>query len=681
MSLKHSELVNSNQHIYRTTEPRPTSEALSPSTPIDPLTLSDLFVSSCEQYRTRICLGRRHLVSRETDAKGRTKLSQGMYQWLSYHDAYLHATSFAVGLKATCQVKPGDKVAIYAETKREWLLSTHGCFLNNLTVVTCYASLGEDALLHCLQETDVSVVMADSHLIRRLLPLADRLPNLRYVVLLDGASTDEFTPNRIQVVEYNDIIRNSKDLPRNYTSPTPDDLAFIMYTSGSTGIPKGVMISHSNVMAALRGIQERVKVTENDVYLGYLPLAHILELIAEHLHLMVGASIGYGSPHTLTDKSIKTYPGTSGDATELRPTLMAAVPAILDKIRTSVTGKMDASNFIVKWLFQHSFTAKRHHLQYGETNTDVNWYQRMFLNRIKYTLGGKVRAIISGGAPLSRETQEFMRICFDVPILQGYGLTETCAAGTISTLYGGDFGRVGGPLACNYLRLVDWEEGGYRPSDKSDPKIGKARGEIYLGGANVTLGYYKNQGKTSEDYSEEIESTTGERIRWFHTGDIGQIHPDGSLEIIDRKKDLVKLQCGEYVSLGKVETKLRLSEYVGNVIVYAPVLPVQDRTVAVVQVTDAEGKLTPLQDWATENQIEYTDLEDLCQKPEANRHVYQDLAKQCNYAWLKSFETPAKIHLSSTHWTPENELVTAALKLRRPQLHVHYQVALNRMYQ
>ena len=677
MSLEYARCIDRDQCIY--SDSNSNHQLHEAQSGLSATTLSELFLESCEKYRDNICLGKRPVLSVTKDAQGRSKLEQGRYQWLTYHEAYLEASNFSRGLKATCHVSSGDKVAIYAETKREWLLACQGCFLQNLTVVTCYASLGEEALLYCLQETGVSVVIADSKLVRKLLPLASKLPDLRYVILLDGPTSEEFAVGKVQLVEYQSILTNARQLPRAYCAPTPMDTAFIMYTSGSTGNPKGVMMSHQNVMAALWAIQQRVTVTYQDVYLDYLPLAHILELIAEHLHVMVGASIGYGSPHTLSDRSVKVKPGTSGDATELRPTLMAAVPAVLDKIRDSVTNKM-TGNFITRWLFDRCYRSKRHQLNYGDPQTNISWYQRLFLNQIKYTLGGKVRAIISGGAPLAKETQEFMRICFDVPILQGYGLTETCAAGTITYLHETAFGRVGGPLQCNYLRLVDWEEGGYLTKDAHDSQIGKPRGEIYLGGTNVTQGYYNNPEKTEQDFSETTDPHTGETIRWFHTGDIGQIYPDGSLEIIDRRKDLVKLTCGEYVSLGKVEGICKLSPYVGNVMVYAPVLPVQQHVVAVVQVTDCEGKNTPIQDYAKQQQWTYESLAELCQRPEINQVVYEDLVKQCQYGWLRPFETPVKICLSATEWTADTGLVTAALKLRRENLKQHYAEELSTMY-
>jgi long-chain acyl-CoA synthetase len=389
-----------------------------------------------------------------------------------------------------------------------------------------------------------------------------------------------------------------------------------------------------------------VQIREDDVYLGYLPLAHILELIAEHLHLMMGARIGYGSPHTLTDSSVKIHAGTRGDANELKPSLIAAVPAVMDKIRNGLEAKMASSNLVLRTLFQYAYQKKKILIENNPSEAP-NFVYQYVLQKVKETLGGRVRAIISGGAPLSKKTQEFMRVCFDVPILQGYGLTETCSGACITPLDYREYGRVGPPLICNYVKIIDWEEGGYFVSDKE--RYGTPRGEILIGGKNVTRGYYKNPQKTEEDYSVDENG-----IRWFHTGDVGKVHLDGCLEIIDRKKDLVKLTCGEYVSLGKVESILKLSRFVDNVMVYAPVQPVVDRTQAIISLSPQYR----------DGENEYTGY--------IKDQMINDLKSVCREYSLRGFEIPEQFSFFNESWTPENELVTSAMKLKRENLKKHY---------
>lgn len=617
-------------------------------------TLANLFLESCDKFKNNQCLGTRTLINRYHTEEGFEKLHLGNYQWLSYHRVKQEAQAFGAGLRDLCKVESQAKIAMYADTKADWLIASNGCFLQNLTVATCYTSLGTEALVHCLNETESSVIIVDEKLYPKLVSLHDKLKHLKNVIVFGDTSNLEGWEG-VSLFSFTEVTLAGKNIPEKIVLPEPTDLAFIMYTSGSTGVPKGVMISHKNVIASLTGIQDTVCIQSTDVYLGYLPLAHILELIAEHVHLMVGAQIGYGSPHTLTDTSVKIHPGSVGDACELKPSLLAAVPAVLDKIRNGVENKIATSNWIVRTLFGYAYQKKKYLINHRPGDLP-NFVYASILQKVKNKLGGRVRAIISGGAPLSRETQEFMRVCFDVPILQGYGLTETCSGACITPITSSGFGRVGPPLSCNYIKLIDWEEGGYRVSDKQGG-VGLARGEVLVGGSNVTLGYYKNPEKTDSDYS-----TDSEGVRWFHTGDIGQMHDDGYLEIIDRKKDLVKLTCGEYLSLGKVESILRLSKYVDNVMVYAPVQPVAERATAIISLVGDE--------YGDEGKYNGSLVQ----------QITDDLVATCKKAKLKNFEIPNIWHFYHEQWTPENDLVTAALKLKRENIKRHYRDCLGINY-
>lgn len=272
--------------------------------------------------------------------------------------------------------------------------------------------------------------------------------------------------------------------------------------------------------------------------IAYLPLAHVLELAAESYFISMGAQIGYSSALTMTKKSTGIKRGTPGDAELLRPTVMAAVPLVLDRIRKGVQEEVNSMHPFVKELFDFLIQYKRFWAKKGFSTPLVN---RIVCGKSRALLGGRIQHIVVGSAPLSPETHDYIRACLNVILIQGYGLTETAAGATLMDFEDFSTGRVGAPLSGVPIRLVDWDDGNYHTKDKPNP-----RGEIVIGGDCVTAGYFKNEQQTRESYVEERGQL------WFKTGDIGEIFPDGTIKIIDRKKDLVKLQFGEYVSLGKV---------------------------------------------------------------------------------------------------------------------------------
>ncbi|PNY13738.1 long chain acyl-CoA synthetase chloroplastic-like, partial [Trifolium pratense] len=504
----------------------------------------------------------------------------------------------------------------------------------------------------------------------------------------------------------------------------------------------GVMMTHGNVLATLSAVMTIVpKLGKKDVYLAYLPLAHILELAAENLMAAVGIAIGYGSPLTLTDTSSKIKKGTKGDATVLMPTLLAAVPAILDRVRDGVFKKVNAAGGLSKKLFYLAYERRLQAINgswFGAWGLEKALWNFLVFSKVRAILGGRIRFILSGGAPLSGDTQQFINICLGAPIGQGYGLTETCAGGTFSDFDDTSVGRVGPPLPCSFVKLIDWSEGGYLTNDSPMP-----RGEIVIGGPNVTLGYFKNEEKTNESYKVDEKG-----MRWFYTGDIGRFHTDGCLEIIDRKKDIVKLQHGEYVSLGKVEAALIVSPYVDNIMLHAD--PFHSYCVALVVTSQST-----LEEWASKQEIPYSSFSELCSKEESVKEVHASLVKFLDYAYicqvnskllsklfmlsvhqsdiqshgrgyaenlyiakkcsqscgsdsvaetlkiynshncgckpqfkameakkarLEKFEIPAKIKLLSDPWTPESGLVTAALKIKREVIKKTFQEELVKLY-
>ncbi|KAL9270698.1 Long chain acyl-CoA synthetase 8-like protein [Drosera capensis] len=427
------------------------------------------------------------------------------------------------------------------------------------------------------------------------------------------------------------------------------------------------MMTHGNIVATAAAVTTVIPgLGTNDTYLAYLPLAHVLELEAETVLAASGAAIGYGTALTLTDTSNKIKKGTKGDVSVLKPTLMASVPAILDRIRDGVLKKVDETGGFAKSLFSFAYKRRLAAIEgslFGAWGLEKLFWDFLIFRKIRAVLGGNIRFMLCGGAPLSGDAQRFINVCMGAPIAQGYGLTETCAGAAFSEWDDASVGRVGPPIPCGYIKLVSWEEGGYTISDKPMP-----RGEVVIGGYSVTLGYFNNEEKTKEVYKVDERG-----IRWFYTGDIGQFHPDGCLEIIDRKKDIVKLQHGEYISLGKVEAALIGSNYVESIMVYAD--PFHNYCVALIVPAHQA-----LEKWAQGAGIEYKTYAELCEKTEAVKEVQASLSKVAKEAKLDKFELPAKIKLLPESWTPESGLVTAALKIKGEQIKGRFKSELQKLY-
>ncbi|KAL3700414.1 hypothetical protein R1sor_018436 [Riccia sorocarpa] len=638
-------------------------------------TISALFEDTCKNYSPHPLLGTRELIQRETikspDGRPLEKVTLGKFTWQTFGEVFERVQHFSSGL-VSLGLKKGEKVAIFAETRAEWFIALQACSRRNATVVTIYASLGDESLAHSLNETEVTTVICDRKQLNKLLDMSAQLETVKRVVymsdsaiksepVLSGASSS-WTVEPFAKVE-----SLGKESPVEPDLPSPSDVAVIMYTSGSTGLPKGVMMTHGNLVATVAGVTTAIpNLSPKDIYLAYLPLAHVLELVAEITLSAGGASIGYGTPLTLTDTSNKIKKGTKGDASELQPSLIAAVPAILDRVRDGVRKQVDSAGGLKKQMFELAYNRRVAAIEgrwFGAVGPEKFLWDKLVFGKVRAVLGGRVRGVLSGGAPLSRDTQRFMNVCFGAPVGQGYGLTETCAAATFSEWTDPSVGRVGPPIPSTYIKLIDWDEGGYRTSDTPMP-----RGEIVLGGPCVTLGYFKNQAKTDEVYKVDERG-----IRWFYTGDIGRFHPDGCLEIIDRKKDIVKLQHGEYVSLGKVESVMMGSHYLDNCMVHAD--PFHAYAVAIIVPNQPS-----LESWAKQAGITFDTYEDLCGKKEAEQEVLSDIGKVCKKGKLEKFEIPAKVKLLSEPWTPETGLVTAALKIKREAIRKAFAEDLKKLY-
>ena len=311
------------------------------------------------------------------------------------------------------------------------------------------------------------------------------------------------------------------------------------------------MIRHNNLYVALKSLFTRLQkmIPAEDTYVAYLPLAHVLELVSEVAYIVEGVKIGYSSPQTLTDASTSIKKGGVGDLRILNPSVMHAVPAVLERLQKAVKAKVAAGSKVKQALFAMAYAQKLKNVKKNRTTPILD---KILFSKVKQAVvGSQLNFIVSGGALLNAEIQEFVQVCF-ARVQQAYGLTETCAGGTTQLAFESATNTAGSLIPSASFRLVDWDEGGYRKTDTPNP-----RGEVYLGGDSITLGYYKNKELTEQDYH------VFNGVRYFATGDIGEVTADGNLRIIDRKKDLVKLSGGEFVSLGKGMFQLNIFKISG----------------------------------------------------------------------------------------------------------------------
>ncbi|CAH1286121.1 unnamed protein product [Diabrotica balteata] len=631
-------------------------------------TMAKLLEHASQKHTDKRCLGTREIL-REEDEKqpnGRIfkKYDLGDYKWLSFTEVNNLATEFGKGLRKL-GAEPTHNIAILAETQTKWMIAAHAAFKQNFSLVTIYATLGDDAIAHAINETEVDIVITSFSLLPKFKHVLQMTPNVKKLVYMEDQiknlsqeERDSFKSG-VQIITFDEVTQMGASSNITEVKPTADDIAIIMYTSGSTGIPKGVKLTHKNMIASVKAFTDSTRMYPTEVIMGYLPLAHVFELLVESGCILMGLRIGYSSALTMIDTSSKIKRGTKGDASILQPTFMTSVPVILDRISKAVKDKVNKSNVVKKAIFTFGYNYKT---KWSNRGFSTPLTDRIVFKATKNLLGGKLRLIAAGGAPLTADTHELVKTCLCVDLIQGYGLTETTACATNQDNYDMRFGRVGPPMTTALVRLTNWNEGRYYITDKPNP-----RGEIIVGGDIVSIGYYKNEEKTHEEFFDE------NGVRWFKTGDIGEIEKDGSMKIIDRKKDLVKLQAGEYVSLGKIESQLSTCPLIDNICVYAN----PTKTYCIALIVANQEKLKTLA--SAKFQVDKT-FEELCEDKNITKDVCLEIKDHGKKAKLEKFEIPEKIKLVKETWTPDTGLVTATLKLKRKAIEQYYKPVIDEMY-
>ncbi|PCH43221.1 acetyl-CoA synthetase-like protein [Wolfiporia cocos MD-104 SS10] len=641
-------------------------------------TVYDVLLYAARTHGTRNAYGTREILDIHEEQKEVKKVVGGKevtetktwkyfelsdYKYMSFLQVKDAALEIAGGL-LELGIAKGDAVNVYAGTSANWQLVSYGCSAVSAPIATAYETLGEAGLQHALNEPECVAIFTNADLLKVVANVAGNVPTLRVVIhdgTADAALVEKIRGVRenMTVLTLNELRELGKSVPIDTIEsrkPVPSDVACIMYTSGTTGAPKGAVITHANAIASLGAVYHYLGryLGKDDSYLAYLPLSHVLEWIVEMCLFFVGMSFGYARVKTLMDNSVRNC---LGDIRAFKPTIMCGVPQVWEMIRKGIEGRVKSGGSLRKSMFSGAVAVKKAGVPVLGGLADS-----VVFTQVKQATGGRLRIALSGGAALSKETQEFLTIAL-VKLIPGYGLTETCG---MCAVYPPDFdglGAVGLPMPSTEVKLVDVPEANYLSTN--DPP----QGEVWVRGPSLIQGYFKRDDLNND---ESIFTKDG----WFRTGDVGQWNPDGTLSLIDRIKNLIKLQGGEYIALERLESIYKSCNLVGNVCVHAH--PDAKQPIAII-IPHEQQLLHALENKAV-GPPSHTVMADLC----ADERVRELVLKECNTIGKKNGFKPMEllqaVVLTADEWTPESGLVTAAQKVQRRKVAERYQAEIKEVY-
>uniref|UniRef100_A0A8C1QGN2 Arachidonate--CoA ligase n=1 Tax=Cyprinus carpio TaxID=7962 RepID=A0A8C1QGN2_CYPCA len=535
------------------------------------------------------------------------------YEWLSYSEVIERAENLGSAFLHKGHSKDGDPyIGIFSRNRPEWTISELACYTYSLISVPLYDTLGTEAISYILDKTCISTVVCDvPEKVKLLLDcVSGRQHSVKTLILIENFDTDLVSRAQqcgIDIISLRDAEVNKPQIP-----PQPDDLP-------------------------------TCPIGPQDTHISYLPLAHMFERVVQGVILMHGARIGYfqGDIRILMD-----------DLSTLKPTVFPVVPRLLNRMFDKIYGQVNSP--LKRRILEFAFRRKENEMKSGIMRRDSVW-DKIIFKKVQASVGGHVRMMITGAAPISAPVLTFLRAALGCHFYEGYGQTE-CTAGSTATIPGDwTAGHVGAPLPCNDIKLVDVAEMNYYAA--------KGEGEVCVRGPNVFKGYLKDPEKTKEALDED---------GWVHTGDIGRWLPNGTLKIVDRKKHIFKLAQGEYIAPEKIENIYIRSEAVAQAFVHGDSL--QACLVAII-VPDPDF----LPGWAKKRGIEGS-YEKLCKNKEVKKAILEDIVKLGKESGLKSFEQVKDIALHTEMFSIQNGLLTPTLKAKRADLRDCFRKLIDELY-
>ena len=565
--------------------------------------------------------------------------SNGNWVPISSNELVARAERIAAGLRLL-GVSSGDRVAILAPNSPDWTITDAACQISGVIDVPIYTTLVPDSVAYILSDSgSKALFLADEESYQRLADSLAACEALEHVILFNGGG--ELPDGVISLEDLESRAGNggAPDFQKESEGTNPDEIATLIYTSGTTGEPKGVMLSHENLLSNVIDSGENFGFTEDDIPLSVLPLSHVFERTGMYLYLFNGMAIHYA-------ESIEKV---ADNLREVRPTMFVGVPRIFEKVYAKAKLRAASASPVKERIFDWAIrVAKEFALknELGESVTGPLAVKHKIADRIVFSklrdfFGGRLRFCITGGAALS-DSIYLIFTGADIAIMQGYGLTETSPVISTNNPVNVRLGTVGKPIRNVRVRVAD-------------------DGEIEVSGPNVMRGYYNKPEATRDAFSED---------GWFRTGDIGELSDDGFLRITDRKKELFKTSGGKYIAPSPIEQMIKGSRFVNQVVLVGN----SRKFASALIVPDFEQ----LASYAKSKGWDMSSPQRLCENTDVVSFFENEVERHCT--GLARFETVKKIALIESELTVAGGELTPTLKIKRRVVDEKYKGVIDRIY-